>query len=63
MVNQIAGWTVYGVNMIPSDSIYQTVERLIRSGNLEQHKLQMATGWMAPILIDENRKTIKFERF
>ena len=62
-MREIANWKVYGINVIPSDSCYQTIERLIRSGDLEQHKLQMATGWMTPIIIDENRKTISFECF
>lgn len=56
-------WTIYGINLIPSDSIFQKVEAAIKEGKISQDYLQKITGHRAPIIIDCKRKTIKFERY
>lgn len=56
-------WKVYGINVIPSDSIYQAIEDILNSGKITQTALQGATGHRAPIIVDEVKRTISFERF
>ena len=50
-------WKVYGINVIPSDSIYQRILEVINRA------LQGGTGHRAPIIIDTDHRTISFERF
>ena len=56
-------WKVYGINVIPSDSIYQRILEVINSGNVTERALQGGTEHRAPIIVDEVKRTISFERF
>ena len=56
-------WKIHGINMIPSDSIYQIVKDAIESDNLSEEYLQKETGHRLPIFIDKQKKTITFSNF
>ena len=56
-------WTVTGINLIPSDSIYQKLVSAIESGNLSQQYLQRITGSNAPINADTKKRIIAFSNF
>lgn len=56
-------WKVSGINIIPSDSIYQAIEDILNSGKITQTALQGATGHRAPVIVDKEKRTISFERF
>lgn len=53
-------WTIHGINLISSDSIYQKIVEAINEDTLEQTYLQKITGHLAPIIVDKKRKVIKF---
>lgn len=54
-------WKVMGLNLTPTDSIYQMIVSAINSNNLEQNYLQDVTGHRAPILVDKKAQTIQFQ--
>lgn len=56
-------WTVHGINLIPSDVIYQKLVSSIESGNLSEQHLQRITGSNAPITVDVHKRTIVFSNF
>ena len=56
-------WTVSGINLIPSDAIYQKLVAAIESGNLSQQYLQRITGSNAPISVDVEKRIIAFSSF
>ena len=53
-------WTIYGINLIPSDSIYQKLASAIEAGNFSERYLQRLTGHNAPILVNIPERTIQF---
>lgn len=56
-------WTVHGINLIPSDAIYQKLQKAIEEGELSQQHLQKITGHNSPILVDEKKSSIQFLNF
>lgn len=56
-------WNIFGINLIPSDSIFIKIREAIESNNLTQEHLQKETGHLAPIIIDKVAKTISFQSF
>ena len=56
-------WMVDGINMSPSDSIYQRIIEVINSGKITQKSLQGTAGHNAPVMIDFENRRILFERF
>lgn len=56
-------WTIYGINLIPSDTIYQKVKEAIEQDLLNQSYLQNITGHRNPILIDPQDQSIEFLSF
>lgn len=56
-------WTIYGINLIPSDSIYQKIKESIEQNRLEQRYLQNITGHRNPILVDPQDRSIEFLSF
>ena len=59
-MNTVGSWKVSGINMVPSDSIYQAIVSAINAGKTEQNYLQDVTGHRAPILVDKKAQTIQF---
>lgn len=55
-------WKIFGLNIIPSDSIFSKIKEAIDSGNLSQSYLQKHTGHLAPIVIDQENQSIDFYR-
>lgn len=53
-------WSVDGINMTTSDSIYQKLVRAINEDNLSESYLQKITGHRAPIIVDRKKKHIQF---
>lgn len=53
-------WTVSGINLISSDSIYQKLEEAIRTDNLEESHLQTITGHKLPIHVNKKTHHIHF---
>lgn len=53
-------WTISGINVTSSDSIYQELVKAIQSGNLSEKHLQKITGSNAPILVNIPERTIQF---
>lgn len=53
-------WTVGGLNIISSDSIYQKLVECINNDNLEESYLQKITGHKLPILVDRKKHHIQF---
>lgn len=53
-------WKLFGINLIPSDSIYQKVAHAIETDNLSEGYLQKVTGSNAPIIVDRRNRTIQF---
>lgn len=53
-------WTLFGINLIPSDSIYKKVVKAIEEDNLSEDYLQKVTGSNNPIIVDKSKKTIQF---
>lgn len=56
-------WRVFGINLIPSDSIFIKLRDAINEGKLEQSYLQKITGHLGPILVDEKKRTLNFLSF
>lgn len=56
-------WNIFGINLISSDSIYQTIKKSIEEGIVSQEYLQKFTGNIAPIIVDNSEKTIEFLSF
>lgn len=55
-------WKIFGLNIIPTDSIFSTIKEAIDSGNLSQSYLQKYTGHLAPITFDLENHYITFHR-
>lgn len=53
-------WELAGINIIPTDSIYEKIQKAIVEGNLEESYLQKVTGHMAPIHVDHKNRVIHF---
>lgn len=53
-------WTVDGLNLTPSDSIYQKLVEAIKTDNLEESYLQRITGHRLPILVNKKTHHIQF---
>lgn len=56
-------WKIYGINLIPSDSIYAKLVKCIVNGQLEESHIQKITGHLSPITVDCKNKTIVFSNF
>ena len=56
-------WTIYGLNLIPSDAIYLRLKEAIEQDRLDQKYLQYITGHNGPIIVDRKKKTIEFLSF
>lgn len=56
-------WTICGMNLVPSDEIYQKLVSAIESDNLSQEHLQKITGHYAPISVDTQHRVIIFFNF
>lgn len=56
-------WTITGINLVPSDSIYEKLVSAIESGNLSERYLQQITGSCAPITVNMQARSIAFSNF
>ena len=60
ITNKNGNWVIYGINLIPSDSIYIKLKKAIESNNLSEEYLQKITGHLLPIHVNFSERSITF---
>ena len=63
IVTKRGTWKVYGVNIVPTDSLYTLLVDAINKKLLSPHYLQHISGCNAPIRVNAKAKTIDFASF
>lgn len=56
-------WRINGINLAPSDAIYQNIQEAAAAGNLSETHLAGIAGHRGPVDVDFSTRTIDFRNF